>query len=440
MRSYTKNITCAAISSSTSKRFAVVGAGCAGLGVVRYLLQEGLSRGQRVHIDLYDAYGIGCGATGVAAGLLHPYAPTGKKLWQAEPAFQEASHLIHAVGESFSGRRFWKQQDLFRPANNERQRRNFAKNVGWTQHLTSRDAVLLGTTQARCVTQQERDALFAGCSLNDEVEKRFASIPDAESAPEVESIAGIFIRGGIVLDTVAYLNALWEYCEVNAQSSGNSVQLHYATVTSINDVIPLTTGSIDAVVLTAGAAINTIQEAKDVFALDLCQGYTVDISSSISDRERHTISCSLIGNPYVALQNSSKAIVGATQQHGVTSEDAFQLCNPSVRENVPFNAEARHAAAELTRKAMSIIPELQNWNIDDIRSGVRAIPNRNALGAMPYAGKLGTFGNTACWNFGGLGSRGLVYHAWGAKSVAQAVWADEEQEILPSQFLRWKEG
>ena len=41
------------------------------------------------------------------------------------------------------------------------------------------------------------------------------------------------------------------------------------------------------------------------------------------------------------------------------------------------------------------------------------------------------------WVVGGLGARGLVYHAWLGKLVAAAIVARDEK-LLPAQLLRWK--
>ena len=41
------------------------------------------------------------------------------------------------------------------------------------------------------------------------------------------------------------------------------------------------------------------------------------------------------------------------------------------------------------------------------------------------------------WIVGGLGARGLVYHAWLGKLIAEAILQDSEDN-LPSQLLRWK--
>ena len=41
------------------------------------------------------------------------------------------------------------------------------------------------------------------------------------------------------------------------------------------------------------------------------------------------------------------------------------------------------------------------------------------------------------WVVGGLGARGLVYHAWLGEHLAQAVLAREES-LLPAELRRWQ--
>ena len=57
---------------------AVIGGGFAGLAVAWHLLEAARAAGQPLHLELFDAYGLGAGGSGAAAGLLHPYTPRGK--------------------------------------------------------------------------------------------------------------------------------------------------------------------------------------------------------------------------------------------------------------------------------------------------------------------------------------------------------------------------
>ena len=55
----------------------MVGAGFAGIAAAWHLMKQS-SRLGPTEIHLYDVAGLAGGASGAAAGLLHPFSPTGK--------------------------------------------------------------------------------------------------------------------------------------------------------------------------------------------------------------------------------------------------------------------------------------------------------------------------------------------------------------------------
>ena len=64
---------------SRATRVAVIGGGFAGVATAWHLLARARSGGSApLHLDLYEAHGLGAGGSGAAAGLLHPYSPRGK--------------------------------------------------------------------------------------------------------------------------------------------------------------------------------------------------------------------------------------------------------------------------------------------------------------------------------------------------------------------------
>ena len=78
------------------KKAAVIGAGFAGLAISYHLLSRGIA------VDLFDQKGVGGGASGVASGLLHPYAgEQARRSYLADEAIEEAKILI-ALSQSFS--------------------------------------------------------------------------------------------------------------------------------------------------------------------------------------------------------------------------------------------------------------------------------------------------------------------------------------------------
>lgn len=60
------------------RRIQVVGAGLAGIAATYHILRNCSRLQIKADVFLSDFIGIGDGASGVAAGLLHPYSPKGR--------------------------------------------------------------------------------------------------------------------------------------------------------------------------------------------------------------------------------------------------------------------------------------------------------------------------------------------------------------------------
>lgn len=57
-----------------------------------------------MHIDIFDEFGIGGGASGVAGGLLHPYSPKVKLLWRGDECWGECLNLLNVAEEAAASR------------------------------------------------------------------------------------------------------------------------------------------------------------------------------------------------------------------------------------------------------------------------------------------------------------------------------------------------
>ena len=75
------------------------------------------------------------------------------------------------------------------------------------------------------------------------------------------------------------------------------------------------------------------------------------------------------------------------------------------------------------------------WRVAGVRTGVRALPPRDQHGSLPLAGRVDS--ERDVWVVGGLGARGLVYHAWLGSLVASAVLSSDES-LIPVQLRRWQ--
>lgn len=103
--------------------------------------------------------------------------------------------------------------------------------------------------------------------------------------------------------------------------------------------------------------------------------------------------------------------------------------------------ESSTALQELLPKASSVYPAIKDWTFTDARAGLRAMPPLTPHGSLPLLGCVDDIlgGNHTCnyWLFGGLGSRGLLYHGWLGKLVAQAMLSANE-DLIPCELTSWK--
>ncbi|KAJ6372584.1 hypothetical protein OIU76_026985 [Salix suchowensis] len=103
--------------------------------------------------------------------------------------------------------------------------------------------------------------------------------------------------------------------------------------------------------------------------------------------------------------------------------------------------EASRALQELLPKISAFYPAIRDWTFTKANAGLRAMPPLTAHGSLPLLGCVNNFvGENVAgkyWLFGGLGSRGLLYHAWLGNLMAQAVISCNEQ-LIPSELTAWK--
>lgn len=147
-------------------RIAVVGAGYAGLAASWHLAKQGLA------VDLFDAAGIGAGASGASTGLLHPYI--GKKIVRSQyssAALEAAEELLQASQEAL-GEQVFAGTGILRLAMNEQQTE--------AMHQPFDDAALWKAP---------------------------------ELPPHAVSTCGLWIPGGKTVYSKRYLQGLWLACE-----------------------------------------------------------------------------------------------------------------------------------------------------------------------------------------------------------------------------------
>lgn len=153
-------------------KIAVLGAGFSGLATAWHLLQKGCQ------VTLFDAAGIGGGASGIAAGLLHTYAGAHAKLnWLGLEGWNATCELLE-ISSKEVGRPIADFSGMLRLSITDQQKTDFQisaskyPDIDWWSHQ-------------KCV----------------------------ESLPNMKPYEGIWIKKAATVDCKLYMQGLWAACE-----------------------------------------------------------------------------------------------------------------------------------------------------------------------------------------------------------------------------------
>lgn len=190
-------------------KIAILGAGFSGLATAWHLLQQRNSQ-----LTIFDPTGVGRGASGVAAGLMHPFAGAHSKLNKFGYEGMRASHKLFAVASQEVG------APVFSP---------------------------MGTLRVALTTDQQED--YRRCAAAHERVEWCEPARCQELVPGVIAAPGIFIQDAVVVNCELYLQGLWKAC----QKLG--ARLETQAVTSLAAL-----HEFDLIIAATGAATKSIPE------------------------------------------------------------------------------------------------------------------------------------------------------------------------------------
>lgn len=323
------------------KRIAVVGAGLAGLAVSWYCLQD-----ETAQVTLFDAQGIGAGASGASTGLLHLYVGKEAKLsWKAEAAYQESLCLLQEA-EKASSVPVCQRSGLLRLAITEEQKKDFLA-------ATEREE-----TQLAWWKEEQVQAFL----------------------PEAAAVCAIWDASALTVFSNIYLQSLFQTC----QKQG--LLFEQREISSSQEL-----GSYDAVIFALGANAFSFLETKH---LPLMQTK----GQALLCRSSHPLPCALLSHGHITPTPDP-----SLYQVGSTYERVFSSWDPDPEKE-----------KELLEKAARFYPPAAQFQVVQRGCGVRVSPR---VGYLPFAEQIGP----KQWVFTGLGSRGLLYHAYLGKQLAEKV-------------------
>ncbi|XVE71089.1 hypothetical protein DITRI_Ditri10aG0122400 [Diplodiscus trichospermus] len=398
-------------------RYAVLGAGFAGLSVAWHLLKES-PKDLHLHIDLYDEVGIGGGASGVSGGLLHPYSPKVKLLWRGAECWNESLKLLSIAEEAVSSEKLVSESG------------EFGQEFG--DFIVRRRGILRPATTMKTLDLLIDNAqnCLAGCKI--EIIDKDAAVKLIPHLHVPFNLA-FYMPEAVNVNSQYYLKALFLACQnlvKELSASGHGKKKLCVQKKSVCELRELE-GEYDAVIVCLGAKADLLPELAGRLPLRTCRGVVLhwqlpdNIGEDYADHGP-----SILSDAWLAIQGNRSLYMGSTWE--------WKSRNSS--SNVSTD-EAFNAIQELLPKASAIYPGITGWNFAGARAGLRAMPPLAPHGSLPLLGCVNNLlgDNVKCkyWLLGGLGSRGLLYHGWLGKLTAKAVLSCNEQ-IIPSELTLWK--
>lgn len=378
------------------KRIAVIGGGLSGLATTYHLLfsiSRQLRKRSASHpaVTIFDSRSPGTGgASSAAAGLLHPFTPrVKKKAWKATKSMHASLHLLDCAagvpdtrgaggGSAAEKEGFVKFTGLLRLAKDVRQAEDFRVAVG------------------RYPTELEFLSEL-------DVRNRF---------PSVREGAGVFLKDAAVVNMGAYMKRLWEVCENSGRAEWECAR--------VEDVRTLLQSGYDTVVLCAGGGSGLLG-VSDV-PITPCRGQNVILRGDFG------MNVPVISGKYVIPDVFGEgAVVGATFERMSEDDDLVDYVAHEKTSNIP------RAVEELREPVGEVVPGIwDRTTLVSCTSGLRALPPRGNAGSIPVAASLGK----GVWLFSGLGSRGLLHHAYLGRELARAI-ASGDPTVLPIDARRF---
>ena len=373
-------------------KIAVIGGGLAGLGTAYHLLHSTRRMAKKrnadstnIHVTLFDPSTAGDGgATAAAAGLLHPFSPrVKKKVWHAKKAVPAVTVLVDAAQEH-SDEPLMRVCGLLRLALDERSREDYR---------------IASNRYPFEVKYWDSDTVLERCPQ--------AGVTGAPAA---------FLPHAAMIDVPRYAVALSKSCIATGRMEWRNE--------SVRDVVSLA-DNFDAVIIANGAAIRTLPGLES-FPVTPCRGQNIDFKP-LNDNAQQPAFPVIFGKYIIPdVFGVGRGLLGGAtfEYHDKNSCSVEEFINTHV-------TDLKSADNELNEDLNRMVPSLNHfWRPSQATSGMRALPPRSVLGTVPIVGRLqGVPEGKDVWVLTGLGSRGVLYHAYLGRCLAQAVVAGNEKLI-----------
>ena len=243
----------------------------------------------------------------------------------------------------------------------------------------------------RIAVDKTQETYFSECVENNKDVIWLNSNECKKMVTGLPGFPGILIKSGAYINTQKYIEALWLACQRKGAIFNKKRILHL-----------LDLKDFDTIILAAGSESNHISELKKL-RLNPTKGQIIEYRWPDNIRP---LPLPIVSRINIRMTHDNKAcLVGSTYER-----DDWSL-SPSIEK----------ARLELEPKLFTLLPFLKKAPITNCLAGIRVTsPNR-----IPIAGHL----KDNIWVLTGMGSKALIYHAWLAKKLAQAIISQNSTPI-----------
>lgn len=322
-------------------KIAIIGKGFSGLATAWHLCKVLKNHEIIVYSDRIDA-------SSISAGLLHRFSGLNAKANRyGEEALKETEELLLVSSQA-----------LLKP-------------------------VILSKGILRLATTPDQAESFASTAKEYPDVKWMSEEEVHAYDPHLIAKPGIFIKSGMTIDTLGYLEGL----KIALEKLG--VEFKSQHITDSFSFEPF-----DIVVNCMGAKAHQLfpYKCEKIFPL---KGQLLEI---LWPSHLPKLTSAVTSKVYIAMTEvAGQACIGATFEHTFTQEEK----------------DPEFAINSLLPLALEIYPELHGVKILGVKSGLRASTPTH----LPIFGKV----SEKYWILSGMGSKGLLYHAFFAKKLAAAI-------------------
>lgn len=232
------------------------------------------------------------------------------------------------------------------------------------------------------LTARQKKDFFQSALINDDVHWHDVAACQ-QMASGLVAEPGIFIESSYLVKTEQYLLGLWRSCQAKGA---------WWKKQKIESLAELK--EFDFLMITAGHAVSAFPELS-FLPVKPVKGQILEIEWPVG---LPPLPFPINSGVYLVMEpESSRCVVGATFEHAFSTEEPDLDVAQSLLQN----------------KMADLIPALAHAKIVGCRAGIRAYTPDH----LPLIKKLGN----KTWVFTGLESKGLLYHAFYAKMLAQQV-------------------